>query len=497
MDSINLKINNIKHIVSAELEIPLEKGVYGIVGNNGCGKSTVLLSLAQLISRHHLSILQKEDYRFDSSSIEYEYRGKVDKWTCVSRNSGLFWQCDDHRNATKFNGLYEGSLFYGTRFNDSRKIDSLLERGDLKLTDIVDSDDYIMEKMSFILHGNHDHYRNLKRIKNRHITKDLGLKNAPYFNEVNGSLISQYRMSSGECLLLSLLHFVYNSIVRKSLSKDQKILVLIDEIELALHPIAVSRLLDLLNDLANENNNLVVILTTHSPEVIRKLKPSNLLKIENNSGVISLQSHCYPSYLIRDVYSHDGFDFLLLTEDVLAKAIIDKILLTNRLTSSRLIHVVPVGGWENVLILHRELLRWNVLGLGKQIISVLDGDIKNNVSADFKDIKKLFLPIKSIEKYLYEVAVERSNPNLKKVLNDKYFTINSLDTLVMEHHKRYTTKPKQADKKFYFGLKKDFESRGISEESFINNLVDDLLENIDFTGLVASLKALLDKPAAA
>ena len=496
MDSINLKISNIKHIKTADLEIPLEKGVYGIVGNNGCGKSTVLLALAQLISRHHLSILQKEDYTINTSSIEYEYKGKSNKWTCVTKNSGVFWQCNDHVNATKFNGLYEGSLFYGTRFNDSRRIDSLLENGSLKRTDIVDSDNYIMEKMSFILHGNYDHYKNLKRIKNRHITKQLGLKNAPYFNEIGDSLISQYRMSSGECLLLSLLHFVYNSIVRRSLSKEQKILVLIDEIELALHPIAVSRLLDLLNELAIENDNLVVILTTHSPEVIRKLKPSNLLKIENNSGVITLQSHCYPSYLIRDVYSHDGFDFLLLTEDVLTKAIVNKILLLNKLTNSRLIHIVPVGGWENVLSLHRELLRWNVLGLGKQIISILDGDIKNDVPSDFKDIKKLFLPIKSIEKYLYEVAVEGRDPTLKKVLNDKYFTIDSLDSLVMEHHKRYPSKkPSQADKKFYFGLKKDFESRGITEESFINNLVDDLLENVDFSGLTESIRSLLNRPA--
>lgn len=493
MDSINVKISNIKHITSADLEIPLERGVYGIVGNNGCGKSTVLLSLAQLISRYHLSILQKEDFNLENSSIEYDYKGKVDKWSCIKKDDDFFWQCLGHRDATKFNGLYEGSLFYGTRFNDSRRIDSLLDNGDLKLTDIVGSDDYVVEKMSFILHGNYDHYKNLKRIKNRHITKALGLKNAPYFNEVNGSLISQYRMSSGECLLLSLLHFVYNSIVRRSLSTDHKILVLIDEIELALHPIAVSRLLDLLKELTNENDNLVVILTTHSPEVIRKLKPSNLLKIENNDGTITLQSHCYPSYLIRDVYSHDGFDFLLLTEDVLAKAIVDKILLLNKLTSSRLIHIVPVGGWENVLTLHRELLRWNVLGLGKQIISILDGDIKNEVPNDFKDIKKLFLPIKSIEKYLYSVAVKKSNPSLKKILNDKYFTIKSLDALVMEHHKRYPSEPKQADKKFYFGLKKDFESRGISEESFINNLVDDLLENVDFSGLTASITSLLNK----
>lgn len=490
MESVNVVVSNIKHIKKADIEIPLEKGVYGIVGTNGCGKSTVLLSLAQIISRHHLSKLQTEDYTSDSY-IEFDYNGQKDKWFSARDN---FWQSSSHPNSIQFNGMYEGSLFYGERFNDSRKIDKLLADGDINRSDIVASDDYVIEKMSFILHGNYSNYSNLKRIRNMRITKAIGLKNAPYFNEVNGNLISQYRMSSGECLLVSLLHFVYNSIVRRSLSKDKKILILIDEIELALHPIAVSRLLDLLNELTKEHDNLVVILTTHSPEVIRKLRPSNLLKINNDNGEISLESNCYPSYLIRDVYSHDGFDFLLLTEDVLAKAIIDKILLRENLKESKLVHIVPAGGWENVLTLQKDLLTWNVLGLNKQIISILDGDIIEDVKEEYKDIRKLFLPIKSIEKYLYEVVVEKKNPKVRKVLNDKYFTIKSLDSLIMQFNERYPKTPKQPDKKFYFSLKKDLESRGVSEDIFINNLVDDLLQNVDFSKLTEQLTKILKTP---
>ena len=493
MESINLKISNVRHIKEADIELPLEKGVYGIVGSNGCGKSTVLLALAQITSKHHLSILQKEDFD-DSSFIEFDYLGQVDKWFSLKNN---FWQCSSHPHSTQFNGMYEGSLFYGERFNDSRKIDRLLAKGDITIDDMVDSDDYVIKTMSFILHGNYNHYKNFKRIRNRKITQKLGLKNAPYFNEVNGNLISQYRMSSGECLLVSLLHFVYNSIVRKSLSKDNKILVLIDEIELALHPIAVSRLLDLLNDLTKENDNLVVILTTHSPEVIRKLKPSNLLKINNNDGIVSIESNCYPSYLIRDVYSHDGFDFLFLTEDVLARAIVDKILLQEKLKQSKLVHIVPVGGWENVLTLQKELLSWNVLGISKQIVSILDGDVVQDVGSEYKDIRKLFLPIKSIEKYLFDIAVNNKNPLIKKILNDKYFTIKSLDTLVGEYHQKYKQTPKQPDKKFYFSLKKNLESRGVSEEVFIYNLVDDLLEHIDFSGFISNITKVLNKPSLA
>ncbi|TOK46857.1 hypothetical protein, partial [Vibrio parahaemolyticus] len=198
-----------------------------------------------------------------------------------------------------------------------------------------------------------------------------------------------------------------------------------------------------------------------------------------------------PSYLIRDVYTHDGFDFLLLTEDVLARAIVEKILLNECLKESKLVHIVPAGGWKNVLLLQKELLMGNVLGINKQIISILDGDIKDDVGEEYKDIRKLFLPVKSIEKYIYEVVVENKKPNVRKVLNDKYFTIKSLDTLISEFNERFPKTPKSPDKKFYFKLKKDLENRGISEDVFINNLVDDLLKNVDFSVFTNQIKKFL------
>lgn len=87
-------------------------------------------------------------------------------------------------------------------------------------------------------------------------------------------------MSSGECLLVSLLHFIYNALIRRSLPVNEPVLMLIDEIELALHPVAVSRLIDLLNNIIKEHDNLTVVLTSHSPEVIRKISPNNLFMME-------------------------------------------------------------------------------------------------------------------------------------------------------------------------------------------------------------------------
>ena len=300
-------------------------------------------------------------------------------------------------------------------------------------------------------------------------------------------------MSSGECLLISLLHFVYNAIVRRSLPQDQPILILIDEIELALHPIAVSRFIDLMNDLVRESRNLMVILTSHSPEVIRKIQPKNIYKIENVDGAVEVVNPGFPSYVIRDVYRHDGFDYLLLVEDVLAKILVEKVLETNGLNASRLVHVVPAGGWRNVLTLQRDLLRGNVLGIGREVVSILDGDVISEANKESHDLRKLFLPIKSIEKFLYSIVIEGKNSALKKTINDKYFQLDSLDTLASEHNAKYPGKIDQPDKKFYFRIRKNLESRGIDELMFVQKLSDDIMQAISFEKFSQELEKILNK----
>ena len=493
MDTINIRIENIKSINKANLELPLETGLYGLVGNNGCGKSTILLLMAQLLSRQWWGGMKKEDCDPSTSKVIFKLEDKTDMWTFNGRTERWRVQPPSPKDNIRLNGMYEGSLFYGTRFSDSRTIDDMLEKGSLKPEDIISADDYVKDKLSFILHGDYNHYRDLKRVKNREITNSLGIRNTPYFNQVRNNLISQYRMSSGECMLVSLLHFIYNSIERRSLPTDQKVLMLVDEIELALHPIAVSRLIDLLNELLRNHDNLIIYLTSHSPEVIRKIKPCNLYKVENNDGIVTLQSNCYPSYLIRDVYSHDGFDFLLLVEDDLAKGVVEKVLMKYNLFQRKLLHVVPVGGWENVLALHMDLLKWNVLGVNKQIISILDGDVETLVVSDnqYNHLKRLFLPISSVEKYIYQQVIDNPNPHFSQMLSDKYFPMKSLGELVREHKAKYPTKTSHPEKKFYFRLKKDLEGRNISEEYFITNLCDDIMSLVDFSSFSRTLNNMI------
>lgn len=488
MDTISIEVKRIKNIEHAFLEFPLSKGTSVIVGGNGSGKSTILLALSQAFMRGSLRQLEDDDFNSESE-VTISISGEERIWS-PSKEKG--WWANDGRRL-KINGMYEGSLFYGSRFHDSRLVDKLLKSGELSKSDIVEADEYVKDRLSYILHGSVGKYSSLKRLKNRDIAKGLGLINTPYFNEINGNLISQYRMSSGECLLITLLHFVYNAIVRRSLPKNELILALIDEIEVALHPIAVYRFLETIKELAEVGDNLMVVLTSHSPEVIRRIDPKNIYKIENDGGTITTVNPAYPSYVIRDVYKHDGFDTLILVEDVLAKILVQQVIDSENLSKSRLIHVVPVGGWENVLRLHRDLLAGNVLGLDRQIFSVIDGDMRSHVSDTYSTLRKIFLPVESIEKFLLDACVKGKHPVAKTMIGDKYFTIRSISELSAEHVKEYPQGTTSESKKFYAKLLKDLKARGISEEVFVEKLAADLPSVVDFTKFRESLSLALQK----
>ncbi|CAI1804163.1 AAA family ATPase [Serratia proteamaculans] len=248
MDIIKLNVLEVKNILSADIEIPFDGGLYSFVGGNGCGKSTIMLMLSVLLSEKRYNMFQSEDYTNNSHitiSVEDADRQTVNKWSINSNNR---WGLPSNVTPLKYDGIYEGSLFYGTRFDDSRNVDKLIRNKEIKDGDIIDSVDYVKQKVSFILHGDNEHYKTLKRIRNRKIAKDFKLNNIPHFIEAkNGKLLSQYRMSSGECLLVSLLNYIFYSVIENNRGKTKKAIILIDEIELALHPIAISRLIDFLN----------------------------------------------------------------------------------------------------------------------------------------------------------------------------------------------------------------------------------------------------------
>lgn len=484
---LEFEMKNIKNIKSFSLEIPLEKGLYGIIGPNGCGKSTIMLALSQLVRKSSLNKLNSLDFgqesfirfRFDNKEDTYSYNNSSKKWKCKGTSQ------------LHFEGFYEGSIFYGTRFSDSAKAELLMEelQGN---NDIVAADSFIMGKLGEIMHNDKSKYKNLKKFKNMKIAKKYGFSRMPYFYQTENGLISQLAMSSGECMVITMLHFVYFLVVRKNYNKKNKLLFLIDEVELALHPSAIDRLIKFINELIGDSE-LICIFSSHSAEVIRKINPRNLFYIENNNGMISSSNPCYPSYAIRDLYTQDGFDFLLLVEDDLAKKIVNEVILSNKLFSSKLIHVLPCGDWYNNLKLHDDIMKNNVLGVGKTVISILDGDIikKANKKQEFKHLRKLFLPVKSLEKYLYDKLICNVDNHFITFLGDKYFRTRSLRDILQDYKTNFDIEKDSNGKKLYNVLISNMYKTGMDEEQFLNYFCCDILEIVDTKKFEDSLIKIL------
>lgn len=103
----------------------------------------------------------------------------------------------------------------------------------------------------------------------------------------------------------------------------------------------------------------------------------------------------------------------------------------------------------------------------------------------------LFLPIPSIEKFLYSVIKENKNPKLKRIINDKYFIVHSLDEIISQYNKGTLAGSSDNNKNFYKRLILELSNIGTKEAVFISGLCDDIIDNIDVSKFIESLKKLL------
>lgn len=491
--SISITVNNIRNIKSANIELPFEKGMYALVGGNGCGKSTLMLLLSLVVKTSSAHLLTEKDTKKDSF-VKIAADGKDDVWERNNAGKLSTGKYNSSRLFTSvhYHGFYEGSIFYGTRFDDYNKINDFFSKKDFN-NKIVDADPFVVETLGYILQNDKNYYNGLKRIKSRAIAREEGFKGWPYFYTLGNTIISQYQMSSGESMLLSLIDFI-NNLVRNG--KYKKLFFLIDEVELALHPAAIDRLQLFLNNMINTSKTeLVVYFSTHSSELIQRIPAKNIYLLENDNGILTVVNPCYPNYAVRSLYIPNGFDFVLLVEDELTKAIVDKIVLENNLNTSKLCSVLPAGGCTQMLKLHYDMITYNTLGIGKQIVSIFDGDVKDDIckKKEYSTLPKCFLPIPSIEKYLKKKLVDEPDKTFIKLIGDKYFNQRSLQDIILDYKNAPRTKTSndKDGKNFYKIICSNLEKAGINETKFIQYLSDDIYKYEKPVKFIESLTKLL------
>lgn len=337
-NNLSLKIVNFKNIKTVVFNLPIERGISVLTGENGSGKSTIMGILATKFSQYQITEFSSFDFR-DDTEIQLTYKDKEIKYKTVS---GKLEKTVDMR--IPLFGFFEGSIIHGTRFRDTTK-DALKAADNVNPDYLIEADKFVVSNLGKILHNSETYYNHIYRIKKKEIAQDqLFLKNVPYFIKNNNTFINQYHMSTGECLLISLLHLLNNTIIRRSneFKNGDPYIILIDEIEMALHPSAITRLITFLEELV-ESENVCILFSSHSIEVIRRINSKNIYYIEYNAGNLIIENPSFPAYVTRDLYLTDGFDFLLLVEDDLAKYVIDRIINQERLYNNRLIQVLPLS----------------------------------------------------------------------------------------------------------------------------------------------------------
>lgn len=509
MSGVRIILNKLRNIDNFDFEFPINNGINLICGSNGVGKSTLMTAFAKVVYATALNKYFKNDELHQDARITYHYNGRVHSW--VKNAQGSWSDSSPNEKSIYIDGFFEGSFIYGNRFSDAHKskINKILHIRD---KDFIDADDFVIRNLGMILRGDRKHYEGLKKTNDSFDFSSLNLSRPCYTWFSSSGKVNQFKMSSGEYLILTLLDYLkerldYLSTRYKKRSDDNnfkpKTLIILDEADMALHPSAQERLVDFLYDVCSDYGDITdvcVYIATHSTSIIMKEKKGKIYLLDNNKGNLSIINNCYPAYAMRDVSDGVFFDKLILVEDKLAKHYVDRVI-RNKLSANNVIYkVLYVGGFREVINLHKQIDNARVGG-AKEVITILDGDIRSDARGyiNNNNLRRLnvnYLPIKSLEKYIYEEVYENKKRELISGIENSFLKIKSMRQVITEYKSSLRDdsdeKELKKGKVFWEFLLKEVIAQGEQEHIFIDHVCDLVITHIGTSKMEEDLIRYID-----
>ncbi|RIJ27786.1 AAA family ATPase [Henriciella algicola] len=361
-----LEIRNLRNITRLRFEIP-DPGVWLLTAGNGAGKTTLLACLrrtgqSNAFPIHFPSSLRSErldnhsegtvTYEIEGETVEYAYRGE--RWTPRPRsNSHLFDELG--YPSVIYVGATADRLTPRPEDFDTRNIRAANPAIIHAANAIFDTDKFNKLRTTNLTRG----------AGNEAFVLALGPQPYTYHSEKHFSL--------GELCVLKLLRLL------GEVQNDSMIIV--DELEMALHPRAQVNLLRYLQNQAAEKS-LTVIFSTHSVTLLKSIDRRCIIYLDKqDDGEIKAVVGCFPTYAIGNIASDEETlpDIMLYVEDLFAREMVTAFFekfadeSVPDPTARPSIKIVPIGPFDAVVA----FLQRNRSVLPNTVIqkAVLDADV--------------------------------------------------------------------------------------------------------------------------
>lgn len=337
-------IEKIKQIDKLVFDIP-PPGVYVLSGINGAGKSCLLSCLLRIgwANAFQLSFrtskISKSLDNFTGGKVTYE----INNSSVTYIYSGERWTPNPKSQSKLLKSFGYGQVIYAAA--NSERIEPREE--DFSPQRVREVSESLRNAAELILGD-----KKFKHLKEINVRRGVGAEAYLIPDEINTTpkrkaYYSEKNFSLGELCVLKLLRQLENC--------PHGSMVLIDELELALHPRAQIKLFDYLKSISSEKQ-LTVIFSTHSANLIKSIDREKLFFIERNGGKTNLVPGCYPTYALGQLALKEerSPDIVLYVEDEQAQNIVSALvsrLLKNELhgKSKPTIVVTPIGTFEAVI----------------------------------------------------------------------------------------------------------------------------------------------------
>ena len=148
----------------------------------------------------------------------------------------------------------------------------------------------------------------------------------------------------------------------------------------------------------------------------------------------------------------------------------------------------------NTLELQKNFCEQNILGRDKFTFSIIDGDVKEAVNKhpEYNALKKLFLPIKSLEKYLYQKVLIDKDAAFITYFGNRYFTLTSFDEIVKGCLGNAYVMQDLSGKALYELILKKLATERVDEDTLVRDFSEYLFTKENFASLQNNIERFID-----